>query len=76
MPGYLVKVRVQLGVLRFGVWIFFLTGISVSSLSDGIFVLHMPSEDRKQKVRLDPCAVAYLTVLSHTTALNSVLPPD
>ncbi|CAG02935.1 unnamed protein product [Tetraodon nigroviridis] len=26
-----------------------LRGISVSSLSDGIFVLHMPSEDRKQK---------------------------
>lgn len=27
------------------------TGISVSSLSDGLFVLHVPSDDNKQKVR-------------------------
>lgn len=27
------------------------SGISVSSLSDGLFVLHVPSEDNKQKVR-------------------------
>lgn len=60
MPGHLLKVRVQLGVFWDGVWIFCLTGISVSSLSDGIFVLHMPSEDRKQKVQLAPSAVAYL----------------
>lgn len=28
------------------------TGISLSSLSDGMVVLHMPSEDNKQKVRV------------------------
>lgn len=27
-------------------------GISVSSLSDGVFVLHVPSEDNKQKVKM------------------------
>lgn len=27
-------------------------GISVSSLSDGLFVLHVPSDDNKQKVQL------------------------
>lgn len=41
--------RGQLGVSLL-LWLLCLTGISVSSLSDGIFVLHMPSEDRKQKV--------------------------
>lgn len=48
----------------------------MSSLSDGIFVLHMPSEDRKQKVRLELSAVAYLTALSLMNPLNSALPPD
>lgn len=61
----IVKRSGLLGVSRVGVWVFFLTGISVSSLSDGIFVLHVPSEDRKQKVWLDPSVGAYLAVLSH-----------
>ena len=30
-------------------------GISVSSLSDGLFVLHVPSDDNKQKVKPRMC---------------------
>ena len=33
----------------------FSAGISVSSLSDGLFVLHVPSDDNKQKVRPTAC---------------------
>lgn len=39
------------------------TGISLSSLSDGMVVLHMPSEDNKQKVRV-VCAAACSIVLA------------
>lgn len=37
------------------------SGISVSSLSDGVFVLHVPTEDKKQKVRLTS-ALSYTVI--------------
>lgn len=39
-------------------------GISVSSLSDGLFVLHVPSDDNKQKVKTTACFCMTLSAWS------------
>lgn len=50
------------------------TGISLSSLSDGMVVLHMPSEDNKQKVRVEGAAACQI-VLAFVSRLNVAVPP-
>lgn len=46
--------------------LFLSVGISVSSLSDGMFVLHVASEDNKQKVSLK---ISYLLLISLSAKL-------
>lgn len=55
--------------------IFFISqiGISLSSLSDGMVVLHMPSEDNKQKVRVELAAACQI-VLPCVSRVNAAVP--